>query len=208
MRPLLGHSSLSPVSLPCHSPSTCLTFDPNLLPPSPPVPASGPRKSPAVGNSRFYDALEGFPPGDGLQRKESFFKGKVVTPSSLCMPPLFLTRPQSTLTLCIHSVHRRPAEKTCTWTARVQQAGFWVCLGAARLGAPSSPLPPVVRARVDMTECTDCSSETQVKTLQISRPHGFCGAVKKQLGLGWGLCPASVKSGHTFKGAITWMWMR
>lgn len=42
----------------------------------------GPRKSPAVGNCRFYDALEGFPPGDRVQSKQGFLKSTVETPSS------------------------------------------------------------------------------------------------------------------------------
>lgn len=42
----------------------------------------GPRKSSAVGNCRFYDALEGFPPGDRVQSKQGFLKSTVETPSS------------------------------------------------------------------------------------------------------------------------------
>lgn len=105
--------SLRPINLPRRQSSTrpfyeytvqplsfvSFTFLPSALKPVSLVPEEsirvwGPRKSPAVGNCRFYDALEGFPPGDGLQRRQSFLKrAKLKLHPPPCVMPFFLTRP-------------------------------------------------------------------------------------------------------------------
>lgn len=69
--------------------------------------SGGSQEEPAVGNCRFYDALEGFPPGDRLQRKQAFLKGKVETVSS-AMHVVFLpykAPKYANIWLYVHSVH-------------------------------------------------------------------------------------------------------
>ncbi len=148
----------------------------------------GPRKSPAVGNCRFYDASEGFSPGHGLQRKQGFLKGKVETASS-AMHAAFLPykAPKSTKTRpYIHSVLWNLAG-LCVPGWRPVKASIYMCCGlhaTAHMLHRSYPLLPVARACTVLTWWNVLTGHLGLKwrLYRFQDFYGFCGATEKQLG--------------------------
>lgn len=100
---------------------------------------------PAVGNCRFYDASEDFPPGDRLQRSQGFFKGQRRDSilCACCFPSL--QDPHSTRTpACVLDYEPR--------LLSVHEITF--------IGH--------FQSRFDIVECNKWASGTEVKTLQVS----------------------------------------
>lgn len=125
----------------------------------------GPRKSPAVGNCRFYGALEGSETGFKESRTSERAKLKL-------HPPLrhaaFLPYKAPKYTNAQLYVHIRPIKAgVCVPAWRSVEASIYMCSGLHAHHSHTSS--GEILCSVDMVECTDWSSGTPVKTLQVSR---------------------------------------
>lgn len=173
-----------------HSSTFNLFFSwPFLFPsfPEKSIRVGGPRKSPAVGNCRFYDALEGFPPGDRVQSKQGFLKSTVETPSS-AMRTAFLPykAPKYTNTTANPAVCAlRPVKPSWALDDKMKTShDFYLYVQNIACDGSYSALPVA-------TVCTALTwwnalighLGLQWRLYRFPDFYGFCGAIKKQLGV-------------------------